>query len=111
LREKRWADAATSYRAIVSTYPSSPEAHTVLVPLANLEVDRLGQAAAGLKHLDAYLATGGPLSPEAELGKIRAFRSLGRSSDEARAIDAFLAAHPKSLDADTLKQRRSELGQ
>jgi hypothetical protein len=111
LREKRWADAATSYRAIVSTYPSSPEAHTVLVPLANLEVDRLGQAAAGIKHLDAYLATGGPLSIEAELGKIRAFRSLGRATDEARAIDAFLAAHPKSLDADALKERRSELGQ
>src|ERR1041385_3323461 len=51
LRDKRWGDAATSYRSIIGTYPSSPEAHTVLVPLANLEVDRLGQAAAGLKHL------------------------------------------------------------
>jgi hypothetical protein len=111
LREKRWADAATSYRAIVSTYPSSPEAHTVLVPLANLEVDRLGQAATGLKHLDAYLAAGGPLAIEAELGRIRALRSLGRTADEARAIDAFLTSHPQSLDADALKKRREELRQ
>lgn len=111
LREKRWADAASSYRAIIGTYPSSPEAHTVLVPLANLEVDRLGQANAAIKHLDAYLSSGGPLVMEAELAKIRAFRSLGRASDEARAIDQFLAAHPKSLEAESLKQRRDALGQ
>ena len=111
LREKRWADAATSYRSIVGTFPSSPEAHTVLVPLANLEVDRLGQAAQGLKHLDAYLSTGGPLVVEARLGRIRALRSLGRTADEASAIDEFLAAHPKSLEAESLKQRRESLGQ
>jgi hypothetical protein len=111
LREKRWADAAASYRSIVGTFPSSPEAHTVLVPLANLEVDRLGQAAQGLKHLDAYLSTGGPLVVEARLAKIRAFRSLGRTLDEASAIDEFLAAHPKSLEAESLKQRRQSLGQ
>lgn len=110
LREKRWADAAASYRSIVGSYPSSAEAHTVLVPLANLEIDRLGQAAAGLKHIDAYLATGGPLAVEARLAKIRGFRSLGRTADEAAAIDEFLAAHPKSLEADSLKQRRESLG-
>jgi hypothetical protein len=110
LREKRWADAATSYRSIVGSFPSSPEAHTVLVPLANLEVDRLGQAAQGLKHLDAYLSTGGPLIVEARLARIRAFRSLGRTADEASAIDEFLTAHPKSLEAESLKQRRDTLG-
>lgn len=111
LREKRWADAAASYRSIVGSFPSSPEAHTVLVPLANLEVDRLGQSAAGLKHLDAYLSMGGPLLVEARLARIRAFRSLGRTADEASAIDEFLAAHPKSLEAESLKQRRESLGQ
>lgn len=111
LREKRWADAATSYRSIVGTFPSSPEAHTVLVPLANLEVDRLGQAAQALNHLDTYLSTGGSLVVEARLAKVRALRALGRTSDEAKAIDEFLAAHPKSLEAESLKQRRESLGQ
>lgn len=110
LREKRWADAAASYRSIIGTYPSSSEAHTVLVPLANLEVDRLGQASSALKHLDAYLATGGPLDVEARLAKIRAYRSLGDSESEARTIDEFLAAHPKSLEADSLKERLKALG-
>jgi hypothetical protein len=110
LREKRWADAASSYSSIVTSFPSSPEAHTVLVPLANLEVDRLGQAAAGLKHLDAYLSTGGPLIVEARLARIRALRSLGRTAEETSAIDEFLAAHPSSLEAESLKQRRKTPG-
>lgn len=110
LRDQKWSDAAAAYRQIVSGFGSSPEAHTVLVPLANLELGRLGQPAAALEHLDAYLAIGGPLAMEARLARIHAFRALGRSSDEARAIDEFLAAHPSSLEAARLRERRSSLG-
>jgi hypothetical protein len=108
LRDQRWADAASAYRGLVEKFPGSPEARTVLVPLAKLELDRLSQPAAALAHLDAY-AQGGSLAVEAALTRIRAYRSLGREADEARAIDAFLAEHPNSLDAPALRTRRSAL--
>jgi hypothetical protein len=108
LRDQRWADAASAYRSLVEKFPGSPEAHTVLVPLAKLELDRLSQPAAALAHLDAY-AQGGSLAVEAALTRIRAYRSLGREADEARAIDTFLAEHPNSLDAPALRTRRSAL--
>jgi hypothetical protein len=110
LREQRWSDAASSYSKIVSEYPSSPEAHTVLVPLARLELDRLSRPAAALDHLNAYLATGGALQVEAELNRIRAYRALGRTADEAKAIDTFLASHPNNLEAAQLRERRNALG-
>ncbi len=109
LRDQRWSDAAGSSRELSTAFPEAPEAHTVLVPLANLELDRLGQAALALKHLDAYLATGGSLAVEARLTKIRAYRALGSESEEAAAIDEFLSAHPSSLEASKLRERREAL--
>ncbi|HVW23758.1 MAG TPA: hypothetical protein VHC69_00210 [Polyangiaceae bacterium] len=109
LREQRWADAGDSYGKIIDGFPSTPEAHTVLVSLAKLELDHLGQPAAALQHLDTYLAHGGPLALEAKLAKVKAYRLLGRSSDEAAAIDDVLAAHPSGLEAEQLRQRREEL--
>jgi hypothetical protein len=109
LREQRWADASGSYRQLIDTFPATPEAHTVLVSLAKLELDRLGQPAAALQHLDAYLAHGGPLALEAKLAKVKAYRLLGRSTDEAAAIDDVLASHPSGLEVDELRKRREQL--
>jgi hypothetical protein len=109
LREQRWADASGSYRKLIDTFPATPEAHTVLVSLAKLELERLGQPTAALQHLDAYLAHGGPLALEAKLAKVKAYRLLGRSTDEAAAIDDVLAAHPSGLEVDELRKRREEL--
>jgi hypothetical protein len=109
LRDQRWGDAAGAYRKLIEVYPSSPEARTVAVPLAKLEIDRLGQPAAALPSLDAYIASGGTLVVEARSARIRAYRALGRSADELRAIDEFLAAHPSSLDAEKLRARQEEL--
>jgi len=110
LREQRWSDAADAYARIVSDFPSSPEAHTVLVPLARVELERVGRPGAALEHVKAYLAVGGSLDVEAELLRIRAYRALGKSEDEARSIDAFLAAHPNNLEAEQLRTRRAALG-
>jgi hypothetical protein len=111
LREQHWADAASAYRRLVQSFPASPEARTVLVPLAQLEVDRLGQPSAALQDLDAYLAHGGSLALEARLAKIRVYRAMGRTSDEASAIEEVLAAHPNSLDAQGMRDRLSQLKQ
>lgn len=109
LRGQSWREAASAYREIVSRFPGSPEARTVLVPLAGLEIDRLGQPEIALGHLQTYLSSGGALAMEARLAQIRAYRALGRQADEARAIDEFLAAHPDSLEAAKLRERRQAL--
>lgn len=109
LRNQSWQEAATAYREIIKRFPSSPEARTVLVPLAGLEIDRLNQPEVALGHLGTYLASGGALAMEARLAQIRAYRALGRKVDEARAIDEFLAAHPSSLEAPRLRERRQDL--
>jgi hypothetical protein len=110
LRDQRWGDAATAYRSLIKAYPGTPEAHTAVVPLAKVEIDRLGQPAAALPSLEAYIAGGGSLIVEARLARIRALGALGRKADEAHAIDEFLAAHPSSLEADKLRALRGTLG-
>jgi hypothetical protein len=109
LREQRWTDAGATYRQLVDGFPATPEAHTVLVSLAKLELDRLGQPAAALQHLDAYLERGGALSREARLARVKAYRALGRTSDEAAAIDDILASDPNGLEAEQLRERRQQL--
>ncbi|HEX4474240.1 MAG TPA: hypothetical protein VH142_04125 [Polyangiaceae bacterium] len=111
LREQRWADAASAYSDLVSSFPASAEAHTVLVPLAGLEIDRLGQPSRGLALLDQYLSSDGPLDVEARLAKIRAYRSLGDTVHEHATIDEFLTAHPTSLEAASLRARLATLNQ
>jgi hypothetical protein len=108
--DQRWADAVAAYREILQRHPSSSEAHAVLVSLGELELQRLGEPALALKRFDAYLAAGGPLAIEAQLGRIRAFRALGNTSAEAEAIEAFLAAHPNNLEAPALRDRQKTLG-
>jgi ferric-dicitrate binding protein FerR (iron transport regulator) len=109
LREQRWKDAAAAYESIITGFPSSPEARTVVVPLAKLELDRLGNPASALSHLEPYLRSGGSLAVEAEMTRIRALRSLGRTGEEERAIDGFLSAHPSSLEAPELRKRKAAL--
>ena len=42
MRASRFEQAAAQYQALRQAYPDSPEARTVLVSLAELQVDRLG---------------------------------------------------------------------
>jgi hypothetical protein len=109
LRDQRWSDAAGAYEKLIHAYPSSPEARTVVVPLAKLEIDRLGQPARALPLLEPYIASGGTLAVEARSAQIRAYQALGRSADELHAIDGFLAAHPSSLEAGKMRARADEL--
>ncbi len=96
--------ALTVYERLRSTYPTSPEARTVLVTIGKLELD-LKQPARALKSFDAYLAAPGPLAPEALAGKIRALRALGRTADERRAIETYLSRHPDGFESPLLRQR------
>lgn len=106
----RWSEAAAGYQRLRENYPKSPESHTVLVALGQLQLDRLGQPAQALRSFNAYLRAGGALSQEARYGKIRASKALGNKAAEQAAIHEYLKRHPGSMEAASLKRRLAELG-
>lgn len=109
--ERRWSDAAQSYRRLKATFPKSAEARTVSVALGQLELDRLGQPAAARRSFQSYLDLGGgALSQEARYGKVRAARALGDDAAELAAIREYLRAHPNGVNAPALARRARELG-
>jgi TolA-binding protein len=106
----RFADAARAYRQLVTQYPSSSEARAALVSLGDLQLSRLGQPEAALRSFDAYLKNGDRgLRQEAEYGRIRALRALGRSQDEAKAIERLLERYPAGVHAESMRARLASL--
>lgn len=105
--EGRWACAAQKYKSVAKSFPSSPERLTVLVPLAEIELDKLGQPGAALRHYREYLAQqpDGALAPEAYFGKCRAYETLGRADKEYACLRDFLQKFPKSIHARSAKRR------
>jgi len=102
------AGATTAYRALIARYPGSGEAKAALITLGQLAL-RGGQAAEALGHFDRYLASGGPLTIEARVGRIAALRALGRTADERAAIEGFLAQHGDGVHAARLRARLAEI--
>ena len=101
--------AVRIYERLVSKHPSTAAAKAARVSLGRIELGR-GHALRALAHFDAYLAaSAGSLVEEARYGRIRALRKLGRSGQEQRSIDAFLADYPKSIYATRLSKRATQL--
>jgi FecR protein/Tetratricopeptide repeat len=92
------------YRRLLSAYPKSPEAFTVLITVGQLELEQ-GAPGKALSAFDAYVKRGGPLGPEALAGKIRALRALRRAGDERAAIERYLASYPNGFEAPALTRR------
>ena len=109
VRQGQWQGAVGAYQRLRRSYPKSPESHTVLVALGQLELDRLGQPANALSSFNRYLTRGGGLTQEARFGRIRALRALGDPESEARAIREYLGHYPGSADAASLKRRLARL--
>ncbi len=103
-------DAAKAYRRLIGEHPGSAEAHTARVALGQLELSALSNPAGALAQFTEYLRRGGPLEQEARYGQVRALAALGRSAEEKRAIEAFLAKHPKAMQSAALKERLKTLG-
>jgi TolA-binding protein len=85
------------------------EAHVSHVSLGRLLLER-GLWADAVPQLDAYLATGGTLAPEALYGKARALDALGRRDDGAAAWRELARRYPDSVYADQAEQRLGALG-
>ncbi len=109
MKAGKWQEAASIYESLRHAYPGSAESHTVLVTLGQLQLDRLKQPSQALRSFRAYLSVGGPLSQEAQFGKIRALRQLGQGAEEREAISEYLSKFSGSADATNLRVRLSEL--
>lgn len=108
--ERRFAEAATVYRKLIAQQPRSAEARTALVSLGDLQLARLSDAASALKSFDAYLASGDRvLEQEAQYGRIRALRALGRGAEEQLAIERLLSSYPAGVHAEPMRQRLQNL--
>jgi hypothetical protein len=103
------AGATAAYRALVTRYPGSGEAHAALISLGQLALAG-GRAGEALADFDRYLAgSGGSLSTEARVGRIAALRALGRTSEERAAIEDFLARSGTGVHAARLRARLAEI--
>ncbi len=102
-----WAGAARAYGKILGEYPASPEAITVLLPLAEVELEHLGNPTRALVHFCEYerRRPAGPLAQEALFGKCTALRALGRKDEEIRALGEFLNRFPNSIRYSRVNQR------
>jgi hypothetical protein len=110
MRAERFAEAARQYETLSRSYTESPEARTVLVSLAEVQLDRLGQPRQALDNLERYLSGGsGSLVEEARRVRIRALQALGEREREKSAISEFLQAHPRSFQGAALQRRLADL--
>ena len=104
-------EAADSYRAAYASDPHGAEGRTALVALGGLLLSELNDPAGALAAFDGYLSENkGALAQEAEFGRIRALRALGRYESEKAAIQSFLGAHPEGPDAQVLRRRLESMG-
>jgi hypothetical protein len=103
-RADRWRDAANVYRRLLREHPRSSEAHTALVSLGDLSLDRLDQPAEAARAYLRYVREGGgSLAPEARWGVIRARRQQGDARGEREASADFLSHHPDDARAKSLR--------
>jgi ferric-dicitrate binding protein FerR (iron transport regulator) len=101
--------AAEIYRSVHARSPSSESGRAALMALASLQLSSLNDPKAALASFDRYLAAGGgPLRQQADYGRIRALRSLGRTAEELKATRAFIERYPKAPEARLLRERSSK---
>lgn len=107
--KRQWRQAARAYEQLIRKYPASGESSAALVSLGKLELNKLGKARAALSRFNQYLARGGALSQEALYAKTIALKRLGRTDEEKRTLEQFVATYPNAIEVDAAKGRISQL--
>ncbi|RKH63541.1 tetratricopeptide repeat protein [Corallococcus llansteffanensis] len=109
--EGKWTEAEGLYLRVIRAQPSSLAAYVARVASGALRLEHLGDARGALRQFqDAQRSQpGGMLDPEARHGEAEAYRALGDTAAEARALDAFIALHPDSPLGATARSRLREL--
>lgn len=116
-RERRlsgdWTGAAEAYREVLTGHPNRPEAVTVLLPLAEIELGHLGRPNMALQHFTRYseLRPNGSLAEEAFYGRCTALGAMGQTQREHRALEEFLERFPGSVHAKNARARLEKLSQ
>jgi ferric-dicitrate binding protein FerR (iron transport regulator) len=112
VKAQRWSDAVAAYRRVASEFPNQPEAVTVRVRLAEIELAHLGSPGTALTDYRHYLteAPNGPLAEDALFGVCSALRQIGRKDDEARSLAEFLRRFPQSVRAPAADARLKQIG-
>jgi hypothetical protein len=99
--------AAAALRELVAAYPANPLSDAARVVLGQIEIEHLANPAAAVRICDSYLARAprGALASEALACKASALRALGRTAEERRALEAFIARFPQAAQAAELRRR------
>lgn len=107
VRARDWRGAAELYRRIVREFPGRPEAVTVRVSLAGIELDHLGDPASALADYRGYLrgARDGALAEDALWGTGVAHARLGQFSEEKRVLEEFVRRFPQSTRSGAAQDR------
>jgi hypothetical protein len=102
-----WAGAAAAYEQVISEHLGSSESTMCLVPLGQIQLERLGQPQQALESFREYAnrAPAGPLLEEAEWGEAGALGALGRAGEERQTLQRFLEHHPGSLYVSQANER------
>jgi hypothetical protein len=102
----QFARAAAVYRSLYARSPRSDSGRTALMSLASLQLSSLNDAGGALASYESYLTGGGgPLSEQAEYGRIRALHQLGQSAREREATRKFIARYPNAPETRLLQKR------
>ncbi|RKH08890.1 tetratricopeptide repeat protein [Corallococcus sp. CA053C] len=109
--EGKWTEAEGLYLRVIRAQPSSLAAYVARVAAGSLRLEHLGDPRGALRQFqDAQRSQpGGMLDPEARHGEAEAYRALGDTAAEARALDAFIRLHPDSPLSATARSRLREL--
>ena len=109
--EGQWQAAEGLYLRVLQSSPGTESAYVALVASGGLRLEHLGDAKGALRQYQQALRLRprGALSEEAHHGVARAWRALGDTAQEKRALEEFLSAHPDSLRAESARRRLGEL--
>ncbi|NMO18442.1 tetratricopeptide repeat protein [Pyxidicoccus fallax] len=107
----RWKEAEALYLHVIRGQPSSLAAYVARVASGSLRLEHLGDARGALRQFEGALRLQpqGVLDQEARHGIAEAWRALGETDAEMRALEDFLSAHPDSPLAATAQARLREL--
>jgi hypothetical protein len=102
-RARRWADAERAYREVSRSFPRSRAAQIAELSAAGLRLDQLGDPEGALALYERV--GGGALEAQSLFGRARAYRRLGRTADERRALETIVARHAGTPLADAARRR------
>lgn len=108
----RWKDAEALYLRVIREQPSSLAAYVARVASGSLRLEHLGNARGALRQYQEALRLQpqGVLDQEVRHGIAEAWRALGNTESEARALNDFLTHHPDSPLVPNARARLRELG-